>query len=149
MSLSRKEYVAICQTCVKRKFDKKIGLVCSLTGEYADFEDECKDLEIDQLAQKREERLVKQKEEMQQDNSAAFGSEKTMMQSGGWGGLLMIIGGVAWLVGGLALDRIFFYPFFLIIGGIIVLVKAGINKSKEMAKPDTSDILDEEFDEII
>jgi hypothetical protein len=151
MSLSRKEYVVICQTCIHRKFDKKTGLVCSLTNAYADFDDDCSKREADPLAEKREERMAQRKDEMQnngQSNGVSLSTEKGLMQSGGWGGFIMILGGVAWLIGGLVMDRIFFYPFFLIIGGLVVLVKAGIKKSKQIYRPDTSDILDDDFDEI-
>jgi hypothetical protein len=38
MESDRESYLAICQTCSKSKFDRKKGLVCSLTNAHANFD---------------------------------------------------------------------------------------------------------------
>lgn len=153
--LSRQQYVDICNTCVKRQFNKDKGVVCSLTGEHAAFDTTCPDLEVDPLAIKRIERMEKHSQEMgnrqmgrknTSESKGAFSMEEDMMKSGVGGGILMIIGGVVWLFVGLQFDWIFFYPFFLIIGGIVVLVKGMAKKAQEIQKPDTSGILDDKDD---
>jgi len=149
MALSRKDYVAICQTCVKREFDKNKGVVCSLTKAHADFDITCDSFERDPLAEKRIERMEKHKEEMSQrslSTGTGFAFERKAMNSGIGGGILMIVGGLVWLIGGLAAGYVFFYPFFLIIGGVIVLIKGVIEKGKKMNKADTSGILDDKED---
>jgi hypothetical protein len=45
--------------------------------------------------------------------------ERRLTSSKFLGGLLSLIGGTVWLVAGLMVDRIYFYPIFLIIGGVI------------------------------
>lgn len=157
--LTRDQYLAVCNTCLKRQFDKQKGIVCQLTGEHASFDQTCPDLEVDQLAVRRNERIEKHKQELSgglddisisgsssSTSSSPFSSEKKMLSGGAGTGALMVIGGVVWLGVGLAANRIFFYPFFLIIGGIVVLVKAGAKKAKEIQQPDRSEILDDDRD---
>ena len=38
------------------------------------------------------------------------------------GGALSLVGGSAWLIAGLTINRIYFYPFFLIIGGLVGII---------------------------
>ena len=45
--MTREEHLEFCLVCTNRKPDFKMGLVCSLTGEHARFEDSCKDYEED------------------------------------------------------------------------------------------------------
>ncbi|MBT33900.1 MAG: hypothetical protein CMO01_29915 [Thalassobius sp.] len=42
---TRQEHLAFCRICVLRKANPKIGLVCSLTDEHADFEEFCENFE--------------------------------------------------------------------------------------------------------
>lgn len=78
--------------------------------------------------------------------SGVFEAEAKMLNSGLWGGILMIVGGIVWLIVGLAINRIFFYPFFLIIAGIVVLVKAANKQVKKTQRRNTSDVLDDKND---
>lgn len=45
--MTREERLKFCEQCTKRKFDMKMGLVCSLTGEQATFEGTCPDYDED------------------------------------------------------------------------------------------------------
>lgn len=157
MVLTRSEYVKICQSCQKSSFDSKKGVVCSLTNEHANFEGTCPDYSADEKSIKRAERVEKMYEE--ENISSVYNqpshnpsstyknsSSKTVWNKGFIGGLLMLIGGIVWIVVGLAINRIFFYPIFLIIAGIVSMTKAGNQKVQEMKKPDKSEILDDPDD---
>lgn len=39
--MTRSERLQICKVCTKQKFDLQQGIICSLTGKQADFEDQC------------------------------------------------------------------------------------------------------------
>lgn len=43
--MKREEHLKFCKVCQHQKFDKNIGLVCGLTGEYAQFENTCDQFE--------------------------------------------------------------------------------------------------------
>lgn len=146
---SRKEQLEICQTCQRKLFDKQKGMLCGLTNEFAAFESVCPDYLLNPIAAKRAERVENQKDNLpsiDEGSRGMFGTEKKLLNSGIGGGILMIVGGTVWIILGLMADHIFFYPIFLIIGGIIVLVKGLAQRAKQMAKPDTSGILDDQDD---
>ena len=46
--MNREEQLKFCKKCLNRKLDMKIGLVCNLTGEKADFEGECASFQLDE-----------------------------------------------------------------------------------------------------
>ena len=152
--LTRQEYVAVCEKCAKRKFDRNKGIVCSLTNEHANFESTCTDFETDPEAIKRIERTKNHTQEMAMRQTGGntykkrdyFIAEKKMMNGGVAGGIMMVVGGLVWLIGGLTVNIVFYYPLFLIIGGIIVIIKNAAKKVNELSKPDTSGILDDKKD---
>nr|WP_321451585.1 toxin-antitoxin system YwqK family antitoxin [uncultured Carboxylicivirga sp.] len=45
--MTRQEQLEFCKKCTKRKSDINRGIICSITNEKADFENECKDFEED------------------------------------------------------------------------------------------------------
>ena len=45
--MRREQHLEYCKLCVKQKLDFKRGLICELTNQIADFEDECNNFEID------------------------------------------------------------------------------------------------------
>ena len=140
--MTRAEYVAICETCLKRKNNLKKGLLCSLTNEYANFNTVCPDYAQDAV-------IIQQQKDAASGGQAkvpVFETENNLFKSGIWGGVAMLVGGVAWIVIGLAVDRIFFYPIFLIIAGIVVVVRESAKKAKQLNRPDTSGILDDKND---
>ena len=59
------------------------------------------------------------KRKKRKSSSVAKFFESRLTSSKFIGGLLSLIGGTVWLVLGLMADRIFFYPIFLIIGGLL------------------------------
>jgi len=46
--MTREEHLVFCKKCTKREMNSRIGLVCSISGEVANFEEECKSFELDQ-----------------------------------------------------------------------------------------------------
>ena len=48
--MTREERLKFCSICQKRQMDMQRGLVCSLTNEYATFDEKCTDFEADETA---------------------------------------------------------------------------------------------------
>jgi len=46
--MTREQHLKFCKKCVNRRLDMKVGLLCNLTGEMADFENECKSFKLDE-----------------------------------------------------------------------------------------------------
>lgn len=46
--MTREEHLRFCEQCTNRKMDSKRGLICSLTGEIADFEGTCEHFIVDE-----------------------------------------------------------------------------------------------------
>ena len=46
--MRREEQLTFCKRCTNRKMDIQLGLICSLTGEKANFENECPDFNMDE-----------------------------------------------------------------------------------------------------
>lgn len=140
MAHTRDYYVSVCQTCHKSTFDRKKGLLCSLTNEYAAFEKECPDYAAEEKAVKRQEAHVRRKIEEVESSSGIFGGKAGIV-----GGIVLVVIGVLWFVLGIAfIDRIFFYPFFLIVAGIIS-INNGANKRNVTIKREQYDTLDDEI----
>jgi hypothetical protein len=142
---TRPEYVAICQTCLKSKFNSKKGLICSLTDKHAAFETEdCPDYEVQESAVRRQEAAARRKVEEMEDKKGIFSGN-----AGTIGGAILILLAIVWVTVGLVLmDRIFFYPIVLVLGGVISINK-GIAKKKLQTRREQSTVLDDNLDEII
>ena len=140
---SREEYVAICQTCLKGRFNSKKGLICSLTGEHAAFQtEECPDYEVQESAKRRQEAAERRKIEEMEDRKGIFSGKAGII-----GGIIMIILGIAWIAVGLIfIDRFFFYPIALIIAGIISINK-GVQKKAAENQQERSTVIDDHIDE--
>ena len=46
--MTREQHLKFCKKCTNRRLDMKVGLLCNLTGEMADFENECKSFKLDE-----------------------------------------------------------------------------------------------------
>ena len=85
--MTREERLKFCSICKKRQMDMQRGLVCSLTNEYATFDEKCTDFEADETAIAKE--LTKQreyKEELQKTGGVLTGSNWFL-----WIGVLSIL----------------------------------------------------------
>ena len=66
----------------------------------------------------------KKKKKSEESGGGAFGTEKSMLNSGVLGGLGLMLGAAVWLVLGLVLaDRIFIYPPFMFLFGMVAVIK--------------------------
>lgn len=45
--MTREEHLVFCKKCLNRKFDPKQGVICKITNQRADFDNECKDYDHD------------------------------------------------------------------------------------------------------
>ncbi|WP_445747293.1 hypothetical protein [Polaribacter sp.] len=46
--MTREQHLKFCRTCVNRRLDLRVGLLCNLTGKMADFENECASFQVDE-----------------------------------------------------------------------------------------------------
>ena len=51
--MTREDHLKFCKLCLNRKFNPKLGLVCSLTDKIADFENECEHFERDESVKEK------------------------------------------------------------------------------------------------
>ncbi|HSO86190.1 MAG TPA: rhomboid family intramembrane serine protease [Draconibacterium sp.] len=67
--MDRTKQLEYCKKCIKQKFDSRQGLICSLTNQKADFENECEHFEID----KAKILLETEKRETEKKSKVSFG----------------------------------------------------------------------------
>ena len=66
--MTRKERVEYCKICQNRKMDLKKGLVCKLTGEYADFNSYCENFTVDKMEMEYSDIKEKMKKEERKES---------------------------------------------------------------------------------
>jgi hypothetical protein len=116
-----------CKNCQKRGFSKQ-GLVCSLTNEKEEYKGECPNFTFDQKVEEANERI--------------YG----LLRVNIWVGLMAILGGLIWLLLGLfILKDVFIYPFFMIISGVVIVVRRWPDLKKPKKKKQKEEILDDEI----
>lgn len=123
--MDRVEQLKYCTICKKRQFDIEKGVLCSLTGDYADFEGACPTYEFDQ----DEFTKIEQRKSLQANNqnrtvSGAHAPKKSNVQM--VLGIIIIVIAVVLLFLNLSIgaDGIrLLTPFILIIGGIITIAR--------------------------
>ena len=121
--MTRKEQLQYCKVCTNRKMSQK-GLICALTEEKATFEGTCPSFQIDEKEAQYRVAREKQLEAEEYDSI-----EGQALKAGVFGGIAMIAVAVIWFVGGLMVDRIFFYPIVLLIIGVIGLIRGIADKN--------------------
>lgn len=121
MELSEK--LQYCRVCEKRKFSSTIGIVCGLTSAKPAFEVKCNDFALDQAEAQSVLARERAATESEPASGGFFAPEQKGMKKGIVGGVIMIAIALVWFFGGLAVDRIFFYPPVLLIIGVIAIVK--------------------------
>lgn len=102
--MEREEHLAFCSICTKRSFDRKHGIVCSLTEKIADFEGNCKDFEEDE----------KEKEINEQSANSLKSDTKRVLNKAR--ASLFVVGGLYIIVG---IYEGFFMQYHDILFGII------------------------------
>lgn len=123
MGLSRKEQLEFCKKCINRKFIPEKGLVCSKTGEWADFEGECQSFVLDDVLLIREAEYEEERKIRRMNNWDPFGIRKRGIRSELLYGIVLLLIGSVWLYFGMKIGLLFFYPVALIIfGGILFII---------------------------
>ena len=118
-----------CTNCTKRQFNPQKGLVCSLTEEHADFDIECEHF-IENTEMLRDQKLRKELRDAQSKSSDLFGLAKYGIKSELLGGIIFLVAGLAWLIGGWVNGIIFFYPFYMILLGVVLTIVGIVKKTK-------------------
>lgn len=67
--MNREKQLEYCKKCINQEFDIKQGIICSLTKQKADFENECKDFVID----KSKVEAINKKQEREKKSRIAYG----------------------------------------------------------------------------
>ncbi len=99
--MTREEHLKFCKKCINRKPNMQVGLLCNLTGEKADFENDCKSFELDHLVVEHidDEDAVEHNEvinKLSDKNIAKFKSEQNLTTALITGIVVGIIGAVLW-----------------------------------------------------
>ena len=119
------ERLNYCRVCENRKMNPAIGLVCGLTNAKPVFDPTCPDIKIDE---QEADRLISLERTVAEEEFAeSFDVNETAMNMGVWGGALMIVIAIAWLLSGVAEKYSFYYGPLLVLGGIIAILR-GIYK---------------------
>ncbi|MDG1333533.1 MAG: hypothetical protein P8P74_14450 [Crocinitomicaceae bacterium] len=145
--MNDQQRLAICELCSNKGFSPKKGVVCTLTSERPAFEDSCADFEEDPKMMAKKRREEEDREKAIQNNA---GIGQSLEASHGMNGriifgILSIVGAVLWFGLGIALmDRIFFYPIFLVGFGIYKIID-GINNKKREVVTRNRDLLDDDL----
>lgn len=130
---TREDYVKVCQRCEKRAMSMKLGIICTLTQQPADYETpDCPSFVLDEKVER-----LQNVSAIEQANEA-----KNNLS----GGILFVVVGVIWLVIGISLNRFFYGSILMIIGGIAGIARQSLNKGRTKKKLNYSD---ETLDEII
>jgi len=128
----KKELFELCKQCVNQKFTMEKGMVCSLTNEKASFIETCKDFIEDPVA-KRQFEEKKLQTEIYEIEEESLGLSTFGIKNGVIAGKIAIFGAIIWLILGVVyMNRIFFYPFFLIFIGVVAWKKGIKRKRKEI-----------------
>ena len=125
--LTRKEQLEFCKFCLNRKFSPQDGIICKLTGEKANFIDNCKDYTQDDIAIHREKIFQEENHLRQYPKDFTFGLDKVGIKNGIVAGTILITLGLVWLIVGWQVGFIFWYPFIMILMGVISLINGIVN----------------------
>lgn len=126
--MDRAYRLQFCEKCSLRSFSIKKGLICSITNEPADFDEKCSNYIVDLRAEKEviERNLDQAKRQQHKDT---MGLSKYGIKNGIVAGCVLLITALVWLALGIALlERIFYFPFVMIVLGIIA-IERGMRKN--------------------
>jgi len=99
--MTREQHLKFCKKCLNRRLDMKVGLLCNLTGEMADFENECKSYKVDDSVIENidDKEAVEHRDvldKLSDKNLAKFKSEQDFPKAIMTGVIVGIIGAVLW-----------------------------------------------------
>ena len=125
--LSRAEHLAFCKFCENRKFEIQQGIICSITNKQAAVKYSCKDYTEDNVAIHREQVYREEARLRHRPKDFTFGLDKLGIKNGIVAGSILIALATAWIILGFTINRIFWYPFVMLLMGIISLIVGIIN----------------------
>lgn len=128
--MTLEERLEQCGKCLNRSFDTEIGNTCKLTRQTPDFEGRCESYQHDKKTDVLLERDTI-RDRMVLPKSQEVSATKKFFTNGIFLGIVLILVGLIWFVIGMANDYIYFYPFVLIIGGIIAIVQAAMAMARD------------------
>lgn len=99
--MNREEHLKFCKTCVNRKPNMEVGLLCSLTDKIADFENECISYTIDKesVAEIDNVEAVEHSdvlEKLSAENKLLFKSQQNLSKAILLSLIVGVLGGVLW-----------------------------------------------------
>jgi len=127
--MTTSERLRYCKVCSQRKMDIQTGIYCGLTGQKPAFEGKCEKMIVDQAELRKEKARLLARQQHEEKANSYFAPERKGMKKGVLGGFIMILIAVIWFFGGLAIDRIFFYPPVLLIIGIVAIIKGAAERN--------------------
>ena len=135
--MTREEQVAYCLNCKLRSFDPKKGVLCSLTNDYADFEDICDSFKVDPAAKNRNTKHAERQSEKQllKDTLGLSTFGVRSVSAAGW--ITTGFGGFIFLFFLLFGSISIWGTFFIIIG--LVTVNKGSKQKKTFVDKDALD----------
>tara|TARA_B100000809_G_C14642008_1_gene352611 strand:- start:106 stop:516 length:411 start_codon:yes stop_codon:yes gene_type:complete len=110
-----------------RKLESQQGIICSLTEKQAAFKHSCKDYKVDNPAIYREKVYREESRLRSRPKDFRFGLDKIGIKNGIVSGSILIILEIAWIIFELAINRIFWYPFLMLLMGLISLTSRVVN----------------------
>ena len=120
LKTSQQEY---CKVCKNRKLEISYnGFHCGLTSKAPSFTQECSDFDIDKdrVAQFSAINHLKAETELEKETG---GLSKYGINNGIIAGLVLMGLAIVWLVVGLFVGYLFYYPFILFIIGMVLILK--------------------------
>jgi hypothetical protein len=116
--MTREEHLKFCKVCINRKMDMQQGLICSITSERADFENNCENYIIDEIEKEKLESKSNEESTKNKD-SGFFGSWKSALLLSAFSFIRTALKGF---------DDIFGIIFFLLGIGWLIIALVGNNK---------------------
>jgi uncharacterized membrane protein (DUF106 family) len=137
--MDRALHLRFCKQCTLSKFDRNKGIICSLTSEHANFENNCSDYQVDEKEKTHLEwRLEQEKQRKIEDDS--MGLHKIGITNPVYVSITVIILAITWIfIGIFFLEGIFIIPIIVFFVGVGIVIK-GLMKKKKIKN--LGDILD-------
>lgn len=110
--MTKEERLQYCRICSNRKMDIKKGLICSLSGDFGNFENKCIDFTEDPIEKSRKLEL-----ELAAAGSNEVGDSKNAIKNKQMGGLIFVVGLLITIITHLAAPAL---GFFIVAYGTII-----------------------------
>jgi hypothetical protein len=99
--MTREQHLKFCKKCVNRRLDMQVGLLCNLTGEMANFKNECKSFKLDEylLEKINDTEAVDHNDvlnKLSDKNLETFKSEQEFPKAVATGIIVGIVGALLW-----------------------------------------------------